>query len=630
MVKYLFTTYLFLVSLFTSFSQEIIWPSYSEVEIPDSLLNEKAIFLSNVRTIGFNNMGQTDVNIFKRILVLNDDGAEEISAFKFFIKDNTNIIRLGGRIIKEDGKIINLSETQVSKKFTTVKDEYSGKTLRLFQINYPSLQIGDVIDLMYDIKVDNYVLSDNLYLEDSYASLNSRITLRNVSNLEINAYVMNSTTQPTSTRVDGIDLLNWERKGVAKMNDTYFHAPSPKQQCLIYSLWGVDETLNYDAIFYLDYDTYPNSSFPLNNFNNYFIDQSVYTLEDPILIKIQKLIAYLDKSCTYKKNLQTEPIIKVLGNIKDHEINTQNFFIAAQEILKTARTKFWIGYTQSLMYGPFYNGIVSLSQLNTRFLIIELEDGTQHYLFGPSEDRWYYLDEIPYFIEGNEAVAMLGKDGVLDKLLPVTLPKSGSLDNSHFVKLLVKKEGEKLSYRRDDHLSGHFSTLVRSNDQSYWLHLFALEQDSVNHFQQENFYPYNLDVSTSDVSNFLISKNENGSTSIALKNMIPLTIFSTEEDNEYELENYVVLPFEKSLKYSIYYQSDNKVNLSVKNEIYLSNSIGEISYKSVQMTENVISINVTLTIANRYLDTPAKLKDFNDLLLKWSEVCQTKTTFIEL
>jgi hypothetical protein len=244
MIKNLLTTALFSFALTICKSQEIIWPSYSEVEIPDSLLNEKALFLSNVTTIGFNNVGQTDVNVFKRILILNDDGAEEVSSFKFYIKDNTNIVRLGARIIKEDGKIIQLGDGQISKTFKTVKDEYSGKSVRLFQINYPSLQIGDVIDLMYDIKVDNYILSDNLYLEDNYASLNSRITLRNVSNLEINAYVMNSSTQPTSKRVDGIDLLNWERKGVAKMNDSYFHAPSPKQQCLIYSLWGVDETLN--------------------------------------------------------------------------------------------------------------------------------------------------------------------------------------------------------------------------------------------------------------------------------------------------------------------------------------------------------------------------------------------------
>jgi hypothetical protein len=629
MIKNLLTTALFSFALTICKSQEIIWPSYSEVEIPDSLLNEKALFLSNVTTIGFNNVGQTDVNVFKRILILNDDGAEEVSSFKFYIKDNTNIVRLGARIIKEGGKIIQLGDGQISKTFKTVKDEYSGKSVRLFQINYPSLQIGDVIDLMYDIKVDNYILSDNLYLEDNYASLNSRITLRNVSNLEINAYVMNSSTQPTSKRVDGIDLLNWERKGVAKMNDSYFHAPSPKQQCLIYSLWGVDETLNYDAIFYLDYDTYPNSEFALHNFNNYFIDQSVYTSEDPILIKIQKLITYLDKSCTYKKNLQTEPILKVLGNIKDYEINTQNFFIVAQEILKTSHTKFWIGYTQSLLNGPFYNGIVSLSQLETRFLIIELEDGTQHFLFGPSEDRWYYLDEIPYYIEGNEAVAMLGKEGVLEKLLPVTLPKSVATDNTNFVKLLVKKEGEKLSYRRDDHLSGHFSTLVRSNDQSYWLHKFALEQDSLNYFSQESFYPYNLDVSTSDVSNFTVAKNETGTKSISLKNMIPQNIFSDSEEEENELYNYVILPFEKSIKYSVYYQSDVNVTLNEKNDVFLSNSVGEISYKSTQVNETIISISLTLIIKDRYLDGPEKLKAFEELLMKWSEVRQTKTTFNE-
>jgi hypothetical protein len=209
------------------------------------------------------------------------------------------------------------------------------------------------------------------------------------------------------------------------------------------------------------------------------------------------------------------------------------------------------------------------------------------------------------------------------------LPKSVATDNTNFVKLLVKKEGEKLSYRRDDHLSGHFSTLVRSNDQSYWLHKFALEQDSLNYFSQESFYPYNLDVSTSDVSNFTVAKNETGTKSISLKNMIPQNIFSDSEEEENELYNYVILPFEKSIKYSVYYQSDVNVTLNEKNDVFLSNSVGEISYKSTQVNETIISISLTLIIKDRYLDGPEKLKAFEELLMKWSEVRQTKTTFNE-
>lgn len=111
--------------------------------------------------------------------------------------------------------------------------------------------------------------------------------------------------------------------------------------------------------------------------------------------------------------------------------------------------------------------------------------------------------------------------------------------------------------------------------------------------------------------------------------MIPQYIFSESEDNESELYNYVILPFEKSIKYSVYYQSDVKLTLVGTNEVKISNSVGEISYKSAQVSETIISINLTLNITDRYLNTPEKISQFEELITKWSEVRQTKTTFNE-
>lgn len=629
MIKNLLTFSLFIFISFICHSQEIIWPSYSEVEIPDSLLNENAIFISNVRTIGFNNVYQTNINVFKRILILSDNGAEELSHFTFYLSSDSKLERLGGRIIKENGKIITLNDGQLTKTFKLFKDEYSGRNKRLFQINYPSLEIGDVIDLMYDVKVDNYILSDNMYLEDNYASLSSRITLRNLSNFEINAYVINSDAQPNSKIVDGTAVLNWERQGVQKMNSTYFHAPDIKQQCLIYNLWDIGETLDYNAVYELDSKRYANDDLMRQEFEKYCIEKSIYLSSDPILVKIQKLITYLDKNMIMKENLPSLPAVKVLNNLKQNEFNEQSFFILMQKILKANKTKFWVGYSQNLLNGPFFNGIVSLAQLNTRFLIIEMPDSSQHYLFGPNNNRWYYLDEIPYYIEGNEAVTMTGNSSEIEKIAPIMLPQSTSQDNTLFVKLLVKKEGNTLNMRRDDHLSGHFSTILRSTDQSYWLHDFVLEQDSIDHFTQQNSYPYNLDVSTSEVTNFSITKNENNSTSISLKNMIPQHIYSAEEAEENELEGNVILPFEKQVKYSIYYQSDIPIKSLEKNDVTVINSVGEISYKSTLINENMILINLNLSITDRYLNTPQKIKDFEELLNQWTMVRQAKTTFFE-
>lgn len=615
---------------FSAFSQDIIWPSYTSVEIPDSVLNEKAIFLQNTLTMGFNNAGQTDVNYFKRIMVLSDDGAEELRELEFFLSEISNLKRIGGRIIKEDGKIINLSETEKFKRYETVKEEYSNSIQRRYIVEFPNLEIGDVIDLMYEVKIDTYLLSNTLYIEGNYPSLYSRITLRNVSPFDISAYAMNCAVQPKSKVENGTLTLHWERTGVSKMLDSYFHAPRPDQPCLIYSLWNRGTTLDYAAVYYYDNLTYPGDFTIFNSLTQYFADFGVYSMEDPMAIKLQKLISSFQKEYIYDTKLNIEQSSKAFGYIKEKKINEEVFFVIVQKLLRENSVSYWVGYSQSLLKGPFYNGIVSLSQNDQRFLMIDIAEGEQHFLFGPQYGRFYFLDEIPYYLEGNQAVGMKGDRGTLDELISVQLPQSTSKENTHFVKLLVKKEGGSVTMRRDDHLSGHYSSITRGQGQSTWLKRFAFEQERIDHSGQKSIYPYDLDLSTTEVDRLKIVKTGDSLNSFSLKDILERNIFDEDEETIEEMDNYLILPFQKSVKYSIYYQSDVALSLPSASDIKLSNSIGEISCKSSLVSDKVLSVTVSLVISDRYINGSTEIRDYQALLDQWSKVQQLKYDFVEL
>lgn len=619
-----------MLSTFVSFSQEIIWPTYTQVEIPDSVLNEKAIFLQNTLTMGFNNAGQTDVNYFKRILVLSDDGAEELRELEFYLSEISNLKRIGGRIIKEDGKIINLSETEKFKRYETVRDEYSDRVQRRYIVEFPNLEVGDVVDLMYDVKIDRYLLSNTLYIEGDYPSLYSRITLRNVSQFDLTAYAMNCAIQPKSKVENGTLTLHWERNGVKKMLDTYFHAPTPDQPCLIYSLWNRGTTLNYAEIFYYDNLSYPKEYPTFQSVTQSFADQGVYSMEDPMLIKLQKLIASFQKDYSFVENLSIEPTTKVRGHLMDKKINEEVFFIIVQKLLQENTVPFWVGYSQSLIRGPFYNGIVSLSQNDRRFLIVDIDEKEQHYLFGPEYGRFYFLDEVPYYLEGNQAVGMYGDKGTLEKLVSIELPQSTRQENTHFVKLLLKKEGSALTMRRDDHLSGHYSSITRGAGQSTWLQRFAIEQDSIDHSSQKTVYPYELDLSTTIVDHLEIIKSGDTVKSFTLKDVLERNIFDEDEETIEEMDNYLVLPFQKSIKYAVYYQSDVPITLVLPTDVKLNNAIGEITCKSSLVNEQVLSVTVSLVISDRFIQGDDEIAAYKALLDQWSSVRQLKYTFAEM
>jgi hypothetical protein len=619
---------LLLLCLFTWVSvsvnaQTVNWPTFEEVEIPDSLSNEKAIYIKNVSTFDFNNVGQTDLNVFKRIFILDDEGAEDLTTLVFYLNENTDLLRIAGRIIKENGKIIDLSGTDKFKNFEMVRDAYSNRKKRKYTVNYPNLDPGDVIDLMYDVKMNYYLFSQSIYLEDIYPSLYSRVSLRNYSLMDITAYAMNSSIQPVTKLDKGSYISNWERVGVPKKLSNYFNAPTPNSPCLIYNLWTRESNLDYAAVYSYDFNEYPHTFTSLQSIDEYFSKQGLYGLDEMLEIKIQKIIAYFEREYTFVNNLPLEPAAKVFGHLHDKKINEKMFFIVMQRLLQEHNTKLFVAYSQSLLDGPFFHGIVSLSQLSRRFIYFENSEGQSHFLFGPSDhERYLYLDEVPHYLEDNQSILMTGKKGTLEDLVKFQLPKSTKQDNTHFVKVLIKEDQGKHTIRRDDHLSGHYSLLTRGLGQKTWSKKFAIAKLEYDHSLQKPTYPYDLDIVDNSCEQIKFKVNSD-TTFFDLKNVLTFSLFEENEDDE-PMGKYLILPFEKSVKYSIYYQAEKAISILAQDELKISNSAGEITCKVAQMGDNMFSILITLSLNDRYLDTKEKIENYQQLLAKWN-VMRDKT-----
>lgn len=617
--------FLLLLTNFTFAGNGITWPAYEKKVIPDSLSAENAVYLQNVTTIDFNTVGETSLIVFKRIAINSSSSASDLSKQEFYVPNAGRIGRLFGRIIKSNGIIEEVEEIDTYKTKITEKNEFETSTLTKYQVLFSNVENGDVIDLYYEIKLDGYIYSKVLYIEDEWISLYSRITLRNYSRLDITALVLNEKAQPGLKLIDGIPTITWEKEGVGKSKVAYFNAPDPKQACLIFNLWSPNEVLDYQAIFYYDVNKFPSNYSKLNSINKALIEDAVFNDNDPIALKVQKFVKHFENNFKWIDNLQVEPLLKVNGHFSSKSINSEVFFYYIQKLLTENNATFYRCYSKSLLDGRFIHGTVALEQLDRRYLLFFDESNAEHFIFQPtSSGKYYYLDEIPFYCEGNQSIAMTGKNVTLDELLQVGLPESGVNENTHFTKVMFSLNKDNTArMKRDDDLTGHFSFLLRDNSERAWLDELNINDTLIKTQEQNGVYPYGKKYRQDTLVKFdLIDLNDTLSW-FTLNEFLPVSFFIDDEEKS-ELGNYVVLPFLKKESLSFYITSDEIIKLGEQFTDNLINSVGQVSVSSIQMSDNLIKVNYEMKLEKRILVSKADNQYFKDLIRFWDDVSTKK------
>lgn len=603
----------------------ITWPEYEKKEIPDSLNSENAVYIQNVKTIDFNTVGETSWIVFKRIKLNSNSSVDDLSKQEFYVPDGGKLGRLFGRIIKSNGTIEEIEEIDKYKTKITEKNEFGASTLTKYQVLFSNAEVGDVLDLYYEIKLDGYIYSSILYLEDEWSSMYSRITLRNYSRLDITALVVNQEEQPGVKLVDGIPTITWEKEGIGKSKEGYFNAPSPSQPCLIFNLWSPNEVLDYNAIYYFDANKYPANYSKINSLNKILLEASIITETDPVALKVQKLVKYFEEEFSWVDNLQVEPLIKLNGHFSNKNINSEVFFYYLQKLLTENNSTFYRCYSKSLLDGNFIHGAVALEQLDRRYLLFYDETNAEHFIFQPSNSgKYYYLDEIPFYCEGNQSIALNGKNVTLDELLRVQLPESGMKENTHFVKCMLNISSDTTAImKRDDDLSGHFSYLLRGKSEKDWLTDLNICDSLIAVNSKSEIYPYGKKYKQEAEVRFELKDLNDSLSWFSLNGFLPNSFFIDDEENN-ELGDYVVMPFKKMESFSFYVTSESDIRLGEQFSDKLTNSVGEVSVNSVQMSDKMIKISYELKLEKRILTSKQETQSFIDLIEFWDDIADKK------
>lgn len=608
-----------------------IWPSYTPVQIPDSLKSEDAFFIENITTYDFREGFRTEIVVFKRIYINSKAAAEELSQQEMFLGRSGQMSILKARTLKASGEVLDLEGDQIIETISKKKNKYGSESVRRIQFVYPNVEVGDVIDMVYEISLDGYIFSDLLYLEDDIPSMHSRITLRNFSLLDLSVYKLNDAPPIESKMHLGSQVIDWQKNGVKSMKTDYFNALPPDHPSLVFVLWRRGETLDYRLWFTADAADFPQEYAIFTSIERLFIEEGVIRDGDTPFLQLQSMIRYMENECVWSDD-ENIFVNKTLNRLSKQEVNETLFLRYAMKFLNEKHITWEKGFTKSLMDGKFEHGFVSLEQLTHRFLVIYDEDENPHFLFPPRGDgQFYYLDEIPFYLEGNQSISLFGERDFLREQSMIQLPESGNRSNVHSAQIridLTNKE-ERSMFTRKDKLTGHYSFLTRDDLGSIWHEELGIAPDSISlnptlidGLRTDAVYPYQVEFNQERSEDFFQTIDDSIGW-LDISALLPLGVYQDDELDAV-FGDYLVLPFLKKHSISIFVQNDSGISIAEElNSIKASNDVGSVEVELFQLNDRIVKVQVNINLEKRYL-RGEDIASFRALLQKYTEIRQKK------
>lgn len=628
MCKFIFLFYLTLICLTSkSYCSEYIWPKYEDVVIPDSLAKEDAIFIKNNISYDFSDAYESSINNFKRIKILSNKGLEDFKVYYIPLFYGGKIQLAKSRIIKGKTKeIIELDDKNIKETFIKKNDRYSENYSKKIQFIYPNLEVGDIIDVVYDVKFEGYINAGMLYLEDVLTSLNTKIQIRNFTKFEIIVYSIGFNKEIKWINKDGGRVYIWENQNIKKLNNTFFNA-IPNNLCRLYfNILPPGLSPDFQMVYHNDLLTYPPSNLLTHKIKWRLDSLNIYNENDFTIVKLDKII---NKLSTFKwlEYGKYSPARSFLEYYNESKINEELFFKYIQLYLDENEIKYNRCYTNSLLEGKFVSELVIADQYKTRFLYVSDEEGNFHYIFAPqNKDIYYNIDEIPFYSEGNKAIIFSGDKKMVKETYTLELPVSNSTENKISTTFRIKyfKNNLNQDVIKKDIVSGHFSNLLKQNSTDFWFSTFGISDSIISFSHKKDVYPYELTFIHDTLKQTIISDFEENMIWMSLDSLIPSYLYFEDEES-FDYESYVVLPFSQSRIYSIYIEGDNNIfNQEQKSTEIIKNEIGEIYLNTIQVNPKVIKIEVLVKVNKRIIENIDEVNQYRLFLQKWKELNNKK------
>ena len=628
----------------------------STTYITDSLLNNDAVCIYNLQEIRYRRGGLTYFINKTRIKILTPRGLDRYSSFSVLKPNYTIVNTLDARAIKNDGRIVDFNSEDI--KVIDIKFK-KNQGIKIQKLSVPGVEIGDEIEFIYIFQFDGILEDEDIFLHAEIPTINS--TFKQILDKEyvIEHRLYNKMPSPLLTKRETESEYVWVLNNIQGTSDNDYGILQESLPFIRYSVF-YNPTKNVNAreflalknkVWAVMYDYYSllikndvfESMYRGKSLEGFLIKQNAKYPNQTIDQKILFLSSILNDSLTITEFDPQSPSRPAMYYLINKTMDTRVIYRFIDSYLRLNNIKYFVAFSRNRYEGNLDINFATPKTVTEIFYVIMNENKELHYLYPPSPNSKYYIDELPNSIAGTQAILITDLGGFKSDRLNITtmsIPYNEINTNIWSKKINIKlnlKNNETNSDLTSQHtLVGDMSTNLRNN-----IINIGYSKDSLNRFKElskinsshtidtiytEKFnkiYPYNFTYTYKANVYNLIQKIENNTYSIAIDKIISHYTLPTFEQHRI-LDYYCPFAYTDVTKIYLVFDSEIEViNNDLSTNMAMNNPVANYSIQVRKMDKNILMIESKLDLIKIKLN-PAEYNELHKVNERVKKTSQSR------
>jgi len=582
----------------------------------------------------------------KKIKILTKSGVDYYANVVINIDPDYSFNVLDARTIKASGEIIRIDEGDI--KIKRYRDPTDDKLYLQGRLSLRDVEVNDEIEVFYSAVYESFSGTNEEFFHEDLPCVRSEFQLkvkaglitqiRSMNNLGKGAYTMDEQSLT--------ETFKWVIEMTPGIKNDLWSIPQSELPYVFYYLEKVNRGGVYYPVsiyeweeLYKVYDNYFN-----DNGKNYGFDKLIkeyVNLNEADLPydKFTDFVTMINKTFDIVNYLpESERNSSFYDYMQRKRIDYKNLEMLYSAVLKELDLPFWYIATRNRYRGDIYVNIIHTGQISHSGFIVLDKSQHQHFLFPSFEGYRFFMDEIPFFLQGATFVKFQKENGLLGKVNIAfgTIPTYSITDNLVKIETSGTLDSEKgmVNYEMRLSLSGVFSSGLRKDILQYQLDnddkelkrsLFGdddvgLNIDTVYVVQVSEQFPHSCIVRVKGSEPAALKKVDETTYSLTLGSAFPHSLVET---SEYPRQLDLTPPGLINERINLHLTVDGatflnhaQFNTEAKNEIGMYSLISEPSYGNTMSIFSSYIIGATSIPKEKY----GQLKDLNEKVEQYNQV----------
>lgn len=644
MKSLLISVFLFSVAATETFSQtklrEHVWPETTPTTtIPDSLNDDDAVMVHyqhDIKNYLDLSAGQAFniENIRSRVKLNTQAGLENYSTYSFLKSKYNKLTKLDARTIKQNGKIIDLTTSEI--KILDIKPDAERNGYENVRVSIPGAEVGDEVEIIYTLESDGFNTSEDVHLYTNIPTLKSVFSYTSDDIIVTEFRMYNDMPDPVIKRAMKDAVFTWTLTNLPGVGDQFSSNFTESLPFIRFTLrqiildgqpmeglakWGITKN-NWSEIYDNYVKVYENAGFGRAYKGKSFVGyMNTYKEKNPTLTidqKVSWLINLINDSLEIVDFKEDEKYLSAMYYIQYKKIDENNIHNLLRSFFQENNIKFYVAFGRERIEGVLDVNFASGGMINEVFYVTENEKGELHFIYPSNTIKRYYIDEMPYRLTGTEVILVSRKSDNSSasdvKKIRIPMNEMNANVRSTMMNIQIKLNDKKVTFKTKNSYTGDFSTAYRefinnateakdpNKDFAECLGLSdQLKIDTFTIVNSSSTYPFIYSFNYEGKSELAIQKLEQSVYSIPLDGI--LDHYTLKTNSQKRMLNYYC-PFKYQDNFEIYLQFDKPVEImeNTLEELWWFKPISNYIINVTKVNDKIILIESKLDLRKEKLN----------------------------